>query len=101
MGTGTPKSCRAVIDTEQGPVDCRLELPPEATLADAIGALRVRFPQLPIDWDQAAVGIFGQQCERHFVPLEGDRIEIYRALPVDPRQARRNRVAGAPRRRGR
>ena len=96
MSAGRAKVCRAVIDTAQGPVECRLELPPEATVADALSALRRRFPELPIDWDQAATGIFGQQCEHQVVSLDGDRIEIYRSLPVDPRQGRRNRVAGTP-----
>jgi putative ubiquitin-RnfH superfamily antitoxin RatB of RatAB toxin-antitoxin module len=41
-----------------------------------------------VPWATAAVGIFGEPCERTAIPLEGDRIEIYRVLP-DPRARRR------------
>ena len=51
-----------------------------------------------IAWESAAVGIFGVVCAREFVFADGDRIEIYRPLAVDPRAARRERAAGAKRR---
>lgn len=50
--------------------------------------------------ESAAVGIFGVVCAREFVFADGDRIEIYRPLAVDPRAARRERAAGAKRRAG-
>ncbi|MGE0582443.1 MAG: RnfH family protein [Steroidobacteraceae bacterium] len=75
-----------------------LELPPGATVADAIAAARLLAADGPdIPWDNAAVGIFGAVCDRARVVAEGDRIEIYRPLTVDPRAARRERVAGAKR----
>lgn len=40
------------------------------------------------------VGVWGQRAELQQVLREGDRIEIYRALRVDPKVARRQRFAG-------
>jgi uncharacterized protein len=48
-----------------------------------------------VPWDSAPVGIFGEPCTRAAIPLEGDRIELYRALENDPRQSRRQRVQRA------
>jgi putative ubiquitin-RnfH superfamily antitoxin RatB of RatAB toxin-antitoxin module len=38
------------------------------------------------------VGIFGVVCAPDTVLRAGDRVEIYRPLPVDPKQARRQRA---------
>jgi len=40
------------------------------------------------------IGIFGQACELWDPVRPGDRIEIYRDLLADPKQARRRRAAG-------
>ena len=40
----------------------------------------------------AATGVWGKVRPAHYVLREGDRIEIYRALKADPKQARRARV---------
>jgi len=37
-------------------------------------------------------GIFGQLCAPDQVLEEGDRIEIYRPLQIDPKEARRRRA---------
>ena len=42
----------------------------------------------------APVGIFGKRCARDTLVKNGDRIEIYRRLIADPKDARRRR-AGA------
>ncbi len=76
-----------------------LELPCDATVAEALAAARRLADGAPeIAWESAAVGIFGVVCAREFVFADGDRIEIYRPLAVDPRAARRERAAGAKRR---
>ncbi len=43
-------------------------------------------------WSNSPVGIFGDRCERDRLVCEGDRIEIYRPLAVDPKHARRERA---------
>ena len=45
------------------------------------------FPE--IEFDQLAVGVWGEEVSRDRVLREGDRVEIYRALEIDPREARR------------
>ena len=76
-----------------------LELPVDATVADALAAARLIATSAPdLAWESASVGVFGVVCAREFVFADGDRIEIYRPLAVDPRAARRERAAGAKRR---
>ena len=69
-----------------------LDAPAGATLRQAIEASGIcrRFPE--IDLDAQPVGVFG--CRRGLdEPVrEGERIEIYRPLAEDPRQARLRRV---------
>jgi putative ubiquitin-RnfH superfamily antitoxin RatB of RatAB toxin-antitoxin module len=43
--------------------------------------------------DLRNVGIFGRSVEHAAVLRDGDRVEIYRGLQVDPKQARRLRAA--------
>lgn len=52
--------------------------------------LLTRFSE--IDLKATQVGIFGNICSLNKLLLEGDRVEIYRALICDPKQARRNRA---------
>lgn len=37
-------------------------------------------------------GVFGKLKSGNYVPYDGDRIELYRPLKVDPMEARRRRV---------
>ena len=48
-----------------------------------------------IDFDSADMGIFGKTVKKPKAQLlrEGDRVEIYRPLLIDPKQARLNRAA--------
>ena len=60
-----------------------------ATVEDAIArsSLRASFP----DWDleNCAVGIWGRPVGREQALQDGDRVELYRTLKIDPREARR------------
>jgi hypothetical protein len=82
-----------------------IELPAGATVADSLHAARVRARadgiEEQIDWDTSPVGIYGLACERSRVLEEGDRVEIYRPLLVDPRERRRERVSRSRARRPR
>nr|PZN80461.1 MAG: RnfH family protein [Pseudomonadota bacterium] len=70
----------------------QVELPPEATIEDALRAAREQAALEPVPWDDAPVGIFGELRRRSDVPHDGDRIELYRPLAADPRESRRERV---------
>lgn len=62
-----------------------LTLPACATVADAIALL---------GWPETAgCGIWGRACALDTVLTSGDRVELYRALTVDPKVARRERFA--------
>ena len=60
-----------------------------ATVADAIAqsGLERKFPDIRLDELQA--GIWGRSVSREHVLGDGDRVEIYRPLERDPREARR------------
>jgi putative ubiquitin-RnfH superfamily antitoxin RatB of RatAB toxin-antitoxin module len=72
-----------------------VELSSGASIGDAIAAARVQAPLAEVPWESAPVGVFGELRARSDVPADGDRIELYRALPNDPRQERRERVRKA------
>lgn len=97
------KRCTVVHALAQAQWLWTLELPQDATVADALRAARAAAGQagdagqFGIDWDGATVGIHGVVCARELRFADGDRIEIYRPLTVDPRAARRTRVANARR----
>ena len=64
----------------------RLVLPAGATVGDALAAGGATAPD--------GVGVFGRLCQTEAPLTNGDRVEIYRPLPNDPRVARRHRTAG-------
>lgn len=70
----------------------KLEVPEGCTLEEAIeqSGIRGEFPGLVIDPD--AVGIFGRKAPMDEVLRDGDRVEIYRPLIADPKEARRRRA---------
>ncbi len=69
-----------------------VQMPDGATVGDAIRASGVleRFPE--IDLVQTAVGIFGERAALEATVRDGDRVEIYRPLVADPKEARRRRA---------
>jgi putative ubiquitin-RnfH superfamily antitoxin RatB of RatAB toxin-antitoxin module len=66
-----------------------VELAEGATVAEAIEAtgLARRFPAAKVE--SLPVGIWGRVSTRDRVLADGDRVEIYRPLQIDPREARR------------
>lgn len=76
-----------------------LHLPPGSTVRQALQAARARAADLP--GNPAAMGIWGKACGLEQALRAGDRLELYRPLRVDPKEARRQRYrAQGPRRRG-
>ncbi|UPG92993.1 RnfH family protein [Luteibacter aegosomatissinici] len=76
----------------EGQAVVALAVPVGTTVWEAVG---LALPQLPpgIRPDQARLGIFGKKVEPGQVLGQGDRVEIYRALTLDPMEARRRRAA--------
>jgi len=78
---------------EAGTVQDALERVRRLTEAAGPGADAPPGAPIPaISWAEADVGIFGEIVSREAVPRDGDRIEIYRPLMQDPKQARRERA---------
>jgi hypothetical protein len=75
-------------------------LPAPATVGDAIEAsgVRLRLPELATA--ELEVGVFGERRRLSEALHDGDRVEIYRPLTIDPKEARRVRVAVRRRRAG-
>lgn len=71
-----------------------VKIPAGTTARQALGfsGLAVQFPQL--DLQSSPIGIFGNVVTDNTVLKSGDRVEVYRPLSQDPREARRER-AGA------
>lgn len=71
------------------PLDAEIE----ATIEQIIGSSGVlqKFPE--IDLSKNKVGVFSVQKKLTDTLRDGDRVEIYRDLIIDPKQARKNRLA--------
>jgi len=68
---------------------CELLLVPGSRLADAIAAARepLRLPEQPV------AGVWGRKQAMNHRLRDGDRVEVYRELGVDPKVARRERFS--------
>jgi len=77
--------------TEQ-PIRCRVELADGSTVMQAIDAsgIAAMLPDGAVD--PARLGIFARKVAPDRLVREGDRIEVYRSLLLDPMEARRRRA---------
>ena len=67
------------------------ELPAGATVEAALQASGVAVAHPALDLAAAAVGIWGHRRARSEPLRDGDRVEVYRPLKVDPKESRRLR----------
>lgn len=65
---------------------------PNSTINDVIRISEITRHYPEIDLEKQPVGIFGQKKDLMTRVEPGDRVEIYRALLIDPKEARRQRV---------
>ena len=94
-------SVELVFATPQKQLLLVLEVDHGETVADVIShaAIGEQFPDMQIS--ELAVGVWGKKVSRDYVVRDGDRIEVYRPLQIDPREARRKlaevgRTMGSP-----
>ncbi len=66
-----------------------VSLPAPATARQAVIASGLLQRHAEIDLDQATLGVFGSVVAHDHALREGDRVEIYRPLRIEPREARR------------
>ncbi|HKU46185.1 MAG TPA: RnfH family protein [Burkholderiales bacterium] len=71
-----------------------LNLPAGATVRDALAASGYE-----LSLEGHACGIFGKRVTLDRKLAEGDRVEIYRPLALDPKEARRRRALSTKKRR--
>lgn len=85
----------SVLHAEPGRVfSVELALPRGATVADAIDRSGVRSARPDVDIRDDCLGIFARKAGLQTTLRDGDRVEIYRPLKVDPKEARRRRAKG-------
>lgn len=63
----------------------------DAVRASGLDAAEPVFPP-----GSLGIGIHGQRVRPDALLQDGDRVEIYRPLMLDPKEARRRRVSGKP-----
>lgn len=68
----------------------QLHLPPGTTLADALQASGL-LQRHALETDGLSAGVWGRVHALDGVLRDRDRVEIYRPLQVDPKEARRQR----------
>jgi putative ubiquitin-RnfH superfamily antitoxin RatB of RatAB toxin-antitoxin module len=73
----------------------RITLRAGATIADAIAASGLE-AELGIDASPLACGIWSKPKPRETPLSDGDRVELYRPLRADPKDARRKRAMRQP-----
>jgi uncharacterized protein len=74
-----------IVALPQGHVCVALELEPGATVRDALAAA---------GWPAARhLGIYGRRVAPDARLADGDRVEVYRPLSTDPKEARRRRAS--------
>ncbi len=72
--------------------DVRVSLPNGATVADAIARSGIRERRPDIEIRDEWLGIFARKASPGTELRDGDRVEIYRPLRIDPKEARRVRA---------
>jgi hypothetical protein len=75
-----------------------LELPAGATAIAAVLASRLPERHPEIDLAHGRIGVFGKVVAPETALADGDRVEIYRPIRIDPKAARRARAASKDRR---
>ena len=83
----------SVVYVEAGRVfEAQLSLAAGATVGEAIAASRIREMQPDIQIRADRIGIFSRKAALDTALRDGDRVEIYRPLKIDPKEARRRRA---------
>lgn len=70
-----------------------VKVPKNTTIKEAIECSGICQQGATIDLDHLAVGIFGRLKTLENIVQHDDRIELYRPLVFDPKDARRRRLA--------
>ncbi len=66
-----------------------VDVPADSTVDFVIEQSEIQAKFAGVELDALSIGIWGREVERQQTVKAGDRIEIYRPLEMDPREARR------------
>jgi uncharacterized protein len=75
-----------------------VDLPEDARAVDAVRASGLSEQHPELDAQGLRLGVFGSEVAPDALLADGDRVEIYRTLAIDPKEARRARVRSKARR---
>jgi len=89
---GAELQVEVVYALPEGADATRVSLRASATLREAIAASGVLDRHAEIDLERQACGVFGRRRPLDATLADGDRVEIYRPLALDPKEARRRRA---------
>lgn len=87
-----PLRCEVVYALPDRQFVVEVRLAEGATVADAVSASGLLAAHR-LEREHLVLGIFGTRAAPEKALQDGDRVEIYRALQVDPRTARRERAS--------
>jgi len=68
-----------------------LHVPAGCTASQALASVAPAWGVAPETLQSLQLGVWGKPVSAHYVMRDGDRLEAYRALTVDPKVARRER----------
>jgi uncharacterized protein len=92
---GVSIGVEVVYSPRAGEFDCvRVRIPFGANVQDAVRLSGVLERHAQLDLERQSVGIWGKRRELNDALRDGDRVEIYRPLTLDPKEARRQRQRG-------
>ncbi|PLY41690.1 RnfH family protein [Janthinobacterium sp. ROICE36] len=83
--------CHALPDST---FQCSLRVPAGSTIGQAVAQSGLLQAIPGIDLSINMVGIYGKKRPLDTVLHEHDRVEVYRPLQADPKEARRRRASG-------
>lgn len=72
-----------------------VQLPVGATVKDAIVQSRITEKIKDLEFNDSDIGVYGKRVSMEQVLADGDRVEIYRPLQMDPKEIRRMRAEAA------
>lgn len=91
--TGSTIAVEVAYAEPQKQVLVEVSLPAGATVADAIEASGIQAEFTSVAFDELEAGVWGRVVSRDTPLRDGDRVELYRPLEIDPKAARRQLAA--------
>ena len=80
-----------VFDVAKKVYSQSLCLPQGSSLQQALDAIAEQHPDV-FPREQRCIGVWGKRCDLDYLLQDGDRIELWRDLLMDPKEARRLRA---------